>query len=240
MITATLFDRGYVVEGIACLLAAKARGSGHVAAACLDEEAADRTVSAMPDAEVIRMAELEDSYPLLATARSNRDWRDFVLTCKPHILSLLQQRHGSAVLVDSDVLFCGPVNEVEKELGDKGLMAVPFGSTKIVYRFNDGVVAASDPALLAEWRRRCLERCEWAPGTSAEFHLDGLAKVADRRFNLGPWNHVTAEVTKVDGQWMVGDGRLICRHFYGYDGKAVTPLHQEYEERLAEARTLAG
>lgn len=249
MDVATLFDRDHLVEGLVCVEAALRQRAELVYALCLDATTEGKLFEVgLDQLLLIPLKDIESFYPRLPKLRSERDWPSYVDTLKPFFAGYLLEFFGSdaVTMVDSDVYFWGPVDEVAHVMREQqvGLLVVdrehdpplPAGY------YNNGFVAMTEGALpfVHWWQERCEERCEWmTQGPNGEFGGEGYLNaihhgafgeargVKHPGLNLGPWNTRFHEVTRSGSELLV-DGAipLICYHYRGFQDHAL-PFDEE-------------
>jgi hypothetical protein len=210
---ATYFDRHFLTRGLA-LYASLVRHSPpfRLWVLCLDEVTAEvLRALALPNVELVALAELEQADPDLLTVKAERAEIEYFWTCGPaYLLHLLARQPEIELLtyLEADLYFFADPSPLFAELGEGTMLALPMrysprgallGSGS---RFNVGFNAfrRSDEALacLRRWREQCLEWChdryerglygdqvylnEWPE------RYPGLVASANVGAGLAPWN----------------------------------------------------
>jgi len=205
---------------------------------CLDHSVEEPPFSKIDNLILIPLHSLESFYPSLRKIRSTRKWESYVGTVKPFFLRYLLEFYAAdqVAMVDSDMLFLGPVSEIEVAMAATGLMVISREidpPSKSGY-FNDGFVAASAAGLsfLEWWCSRCADWCEWMEiGPDGAFQAEGYLNILhddpDRfpdakwiknpGINLAPWNAQWHHLSSTaDGILVDGVHPLICYHYRGF------------------------
>jgi hypothetical protein len=236
---ATLFDRNHLVEGLVCVEAALRQGAELVHVLCLDATTEGKLFEVgLDQLLLIPLKDVENFFPRLSPLRNERDWPSYTDTLKPFFAGYLLEFFGaeSVTMVDSDVYFWGPVEEIGFVMRDQraNLLVIDreYEPPLPAGYYNNGFVAMNEGGLpfLHWWQERCMERCEWmTKGPNGEFggegYLDairagtfsGARGVKHPGLNLGPWNARFHEVT-ASGTGLLVDGQnpLICYHYRGF------------------------
>jgi len=258
---ATLCDRRYCVEGVVCAQSASTQGADLVFILCLDRETRD-VAGRLLDSKgpvIIPVRDLEDYYPVLRELRSQRDWKSYVAALKPFYLGYLLEFFGIEVvaMVDSDMFFWGPVAEIDRVMGDAGILVIDreLDPPPRCGWFNDGFVVARPSGLpfVRWWQERCTEWCQWmTDGGGDRFGAEGYLNVLHDQpgifpfakwvqhsgINLAPWNARWHRLNDGDQGFTVDDEfPLICYHYRDFQDFRQTfweeaPIAKEYLDAL--------
>lgn len=237
---ATLFDSNFLVEGLVCIESALRRGAETVFALCLDREVEHRLFDKTERTVLIPLGDLEAFYRGLRALREARDWQSYADTLKPFFAGYLLEFYAvdEVTLVDSDMLFWGPVATVGQIMRehDAGVLVIDreYDNPLPSGRFNNGFVAANERGLpfLRWWQEQCTDRCEWmTKGPEGQFggegYLDVIHDEPDRfpeakgirhpGLNLAPWN-LRFHTLSAQGSGLLVDGEvpLVCYHYRGF------------------------
>ncbi len=236
----TQLDASALPQGLALHQSLRTHaGDFQLTVLCLDEAAAaglrpkDRR-----GIRVLPLAELVAKYPALATARSDRTAREFILTCKSWLMQHeLPQIPAGVVLtwLDAGQYFFNSPQPVYDEIGDASVAIVPcrhapahshrerggkFSTAWISLRHD-----ATGLACVADWAARCAEWCFTMvePDRCAEQkYLDawptrypGTAIIDLPGVDVAPWNLADRPITAPEGMVLIGGEPLICFNFNG-------------------------
>lgn len=204
---------------------------------CSSDEAGER-VRVLSD-ETLRpvpLHQLEETYPQLLEAKSNRSMVEYYYTLSPAVCRFIlenQQCNGMVTYLDADMFFFSSPERVFELMSQSSVGITPHRFSfwvrhaRKVGEFNVGWVTFRNDidgtSCLKWWFDRCVEWCygrhedgkfadqgylNWFPTL---FH--GVKILDDPGINLAPWNlgnhqvHGDAGVVKVDGK------PLVCFHF---------------------------
>ena len=236
MDVATLFDKDFSVEGYVCAKSAVERGrAGTVFILCLDSYVEKTLFNQISGAVLIPLGDVESFYPILPKLKAQRDWKSYVGTLKPFLLGYLLEFFAvdRVAMVDSDMFFWGSTKELERVMGDAGVLVVSREHDPPLRSgwFNDGFVAAglSGISFVRWWQERCVEWCEWMQqGPNGAFQAEGYLNiihddpslfpeakwVEHPGINLAQWN-VRWHKLVPDGDRFLVDNEypLVCFHY---------------------------
>jgi hypothetical protein len=186
----------------------------------------------------ISLSELEKHFPKLSSVKKDRLKKEFYVNAKPFLLQYILEKYDEDVvaLIDADMAFWGDPNEIFETMKDHSIMLVDheFEPTHRAGRFNAGFVGVrndnSGRKFLKWWGNKCIQWCRWistSDGRCADqgyltaLYKDnnmfpGFLSCPHPGINLGPWNIRKHRVSKVDGNIMVDDKRLICYHYHEF------------------------
>lgn len=238
MFFCTFFDSNYMDKGLSCYHSLiKYDKNLTLFVLCLDENVYKRVVN-LPNIIPINFINIENYYPNVYQARSNRSLKEYYLTMKPLLPLYIFDRYSPDLLfyVDSDMFFWSDPNEIINIMGSNSIMAsdhdlVPVCSAG---RYNAGFLGYRNDQncrlFLEWWRDRCLEWCKWCAGGPGKCgdqgYLDilytnkfsGFLSCPSPGINLGPWKIAKHIITENNGNLIVdGKYNLICYHFHGID-----------------------
>lgn len=211
-------------------------------AMCMDDEAIQKiTKLALPNVSAFSVKELEETYPELASVKSQRKPVDYLFTLSPYYPSFMLKKFPSIdhiCSLDVDQYFYDSPEPIFQKLQTYSVLITPhrfseeqieagieiYGKYNVSFQVfkNDEV----GNACLALWRSQCLDRCD-------EVLSDG--KFADQKYletwgdafpgkvyaiehmglGLAPWNVSHATISRQSGKVYVNDVPLILYHFQG-------------------------
>ncbi len=234
----TTFDRNYLLQGLTLWRSLRAVDADAVLWVLALDEVAATVLSDLrePNLKVVRVHDLEATYPGLSAARSSRSPVEFIFTLTPFLPRWLLQQHSAIevlVQVDADMAFFADPSAIVTELGDGSVLLVEHGFPPHLQwmeergRFNVGVQAyrndAAAKACLWWWCERCLEWCfdRVEPGRYADQGY--LTEMVDRfagvrvcrhpGINLAPWNWMTHRYAFSPERLLVDGHPLVVFHF---------------------------
>ena len=179
-IYATYFDSDYLVRGLAGLKSVVARSADRPRLLVLAlDDACAKTVRRLgpklgfEHLEIMPLAQLEATYPALATAKSQRSRIEYYFTLTPFLCAEALKRAGSgehAVYLDADLFFYSDPQTALRAAGKSNVAVVEhrfppaFAYLADSYgRFNVGWIAflQSEEArfCVARWQQQCIQWC---------------------------------------------------------------------------------
>ncbi len=235
------FDHRYLPRGLAMIRSLKAwDASAVVWVLCLSEEC-HRILAKIgePGVNLLSPRDLEEAYPALGEARSNRSLIEYYFTCTPSLVRFVLTRsdEGDVVTyVDSDLYFFSDPRPLFAELGSNAISIIPHRfPPKLQYLekfglYNVGWMSfRNDPrgrAVATWWQDRCNEWCydvldgdrfadqKYLDRIATDF--EGVVVLTHRGANLAPWNLGGHSLSYRDGGIVVdGQWPLIFFHFHG-------------------------
>lgn len=249
---ATLFDRNYLLKGIALYRSLKRTCPTfmlHVL--CMDDLTWDLLAAMrLSSVRLISIDEFEDDD--LRAAKRTRSLVEYYWTCTPSLpLFVLRNNPDMDVIsyLDADLLFFSDPNPIFEEFGEKSVMIIEHRFPKhLRYLEANGIYNvemvtirrdANGLSCLEWWRDRCLEWCYYRL-------QDG--KLGDQKYlddwpvrfenvhvlqhlgaGVAPWNVSQYEVTERDGHIWINDYPLIFYHFHQFhifpNGKVFPASH---------------
>jgi hypothetical protein len=237
----TYFDRNYLTRGLA-LHDSLVRHSDpfELWVLCFDDETF-RALRALnrPSIRPISLLEFEDGDEALLAAKQNRSRIEYYFTCTPTLAAFILSREPAAeavIYLDADLMFFGNPRQILNTLTHASVGIVPhqfprrLAGQEIHGRFNVGWVYfrndAIGAAVLADWRRRCLEWCydRVEPGRFGDQkYLDawpeGFERVAIIRHPgavMAPWNFEDHVLTGTGSTLQVDGSPFILYHYQGF------------------------
>lgn len=234
------FDFNYLTRGLALYhsLTRHVRAPFTAWMLCLD----DRAYMALeklnlPQARLIRLAELEAAYPDLAATKPTRNTIEYFWTCKSSLPLYVLEHDPMAnrvTFLDADLFFFSDPQPMIDEI-EQGSVAIvphrfpPSMATRVkrgIYnvgflsfkRDEDGLTA------LRWWRERCVEWCydRVEPTRYAEqkylddwpTRFENVIVLQHKGANAAPWNWMNEPITRdAEGCIWVGGAPLIFFHF---------------------------
>jgi putative methyltransferase (TIGR04325 family) len=190
---------------------------------------------ALPKVEVIALAELERAYPELLAVKLDRTPIEYIFTLTPtlplYVFGAAQVER--VTYVDADLYFFSSPQPVLDATAQASVAITPHNFSpsmrdKIVYgRFNVGWMSfrrsPEGLACLEAYKMNCLAWCydRLEDGLFADQrYLDtwpesypGLAIIAHKGVNTGPWNADNYRFTERGGQFFADGDPLVCYHF---------------------------
>lgn len=237
----TYFDHRYAAQGLALINSLRAQGAdGPVWVLCLDDESEKLVKNfSIRNLKVVSISQIENHFPGLSDARSDRSALEYYYTMTPHIIRYVFDKDGDAsrvAYVDGDMYFFGPVQEMWNATVGAPVAIIPHNFSKGAKRllkygtYNVGWVSFTrneqGMSCLDFWKRSCRDWCrsEVNEGRFAdqgyldrfiEFAPD-LAIVQHKGCNLGPWNVGSHDIWINGKEVYVDDDPLIFFHFSGF------------------------
>jgi hypothetical protein len=228
--------------------------TGPIYTVCFDEEAAAAVEAAnLAGVRVVRLPELEQAHPELASVKAERSKVEYYFTSTPTVVAhaLAAEPQASWVTyLDADLWFFDSPDELYREQEPGSVAIIEHGyreRDKWRERFgvyNVGWVSfrndVAGRTCLEWWRKRCLEWCFDRPedGKFADQgYLDRFAELTDRLVvlrhpgaNLAPWNLATRTVACTHSGVSVEGRSLVFVHFHGLQqrGKRWYFAHARY------------
>lgn len=237
----TYFDSNYILRGLT--LYRSLTGTDCVFrlyVLALDASAASiLNRLALPNLEVVTLAELERWAPALLGAKSNRRIIEYYFTLTPQ-LPLFCFEHDSTIdlitYLDADLFFYASPEPLFAEMGERSVLVTPhrypnhlrshevYGLFNVQYQsFRRDLTGI---ACLQRWRDQCLEWCydraeggrygdqkyldEWPT-----LYSDRLAILSHRGGGVAPWNWSSFTIVRSKEGITVGGDPLIFYHFHG-------------------------
>lgn len=121
----TLFDKNYIIEGIACVKSAIKNGANKVFVLCLDTEVENvfSIIFKNNNVDLISLQEIEKYYNGLEELHKTRKWSSYTDTLKPFFASYLFEslKTIETTLVDCDVYFWGSIYEISKVMSENNV-----------------------------------------------------------------------------------------------------------------------
>ncbi len=233
----TYFDHNYLSRALLMLRSLRAYDAEStvyvLALSDLCQAALQRL--ALPRVEVIALHELEQAYPELLAVKLERTPIEYIFTLTPvlplYVLGLAPVER--VIYVDADLCFYSSPQPVLDATAQASVAITPHNfpppmRDKLVYgRFNVGWMTfrrcPETLDCLATYKANCLAWCydRIEDGRFADQrYLDawpdaypGLAIVAHKGVNVGPWNADNYRFSERGGQFFVDDDPLVCYHF---------------------------
>jgi len=237
----TYFDSGFLPQGLALWASLKQHDPGAVLWVLALDEGVAGVVRKLgePGLRALSLAEFEAGEPELATAKTNRSKVEYYFTlspCWPHGLFRMHAEIPAITYLDADLLFWSSPEPFFAEIAAAGASVgitahrypPPLRSLEKWGRYNVAIQYfrrdETGLAVLADWRRRCLEWCFdrlEAERFADQKYLDAwparfgraVHVVTHPGINAAPWNWA-------GGEWADGeagptvDGRpLIFFHY---------------------------
>ena len=190
--------------------------------------------------EIIHFNDLEEKYPLLKIAKSNRNRIEYFFTCSPAICNYVMDQFDfidSITYLDADLYFFSDPKKVFNEINEKSIAIVEHRfhwTTKrqLKYgRFNVGWVTFKNDIegkkCLKQWMENCLDWCyqkvekdrfgdqkylnRW-PSLYKNLHI-----IQNKGANLAIWNIPNYNLSLVENQVFIDNQPLIFYHFANID-----------------------
>ncbi len=206
---------------------------------CMDDESYQFMQSKNAHSIIaVSFQQLEDHFPELLIAKSNRSRVEYYFTCTSAICCFVFDCYPDTDLItylDADLYFFSSPEPIYQELRDGSIGIIEhafsfFGKVYLKYgRFNVGWVSfrndISGRKCLDDWRKNCLNWCydRLENGKFADQkYLDhwpvnyaGVHIIKNPGANIGPWNvgRVVLKIDQPTKQVMVNGQNLIFYHF---------------------------
>lgn len=235
----TLFDRNYLVRGLALYQSLDALGEPfHLYILCMDDVAAELLGALeLAHATVIPLAEFET--PELLAVKPERTIAEYCWTCAPCLLCHVIEHYpevGLITYLDADLLFFSSAEPVYAEIGTASSAIVehrfsePFRHLTVNGKYNVQWVSIrrDEDGLqtLYWWRDRCIEWCfyrleEGRMGDQKYLDLWGtLFKGVHDLQHLGagvaPWNFANYRIEVGEDGITIDGWPLIFYHFHSF------------------------
>jgi hypothetical protein len=233
---ATLFDRGYLLRGLAMIHSLLAESpSAEITVLALDWET-HAFLSKDFQNQRVHILTLDDlnSDPLWE-ARRTRSYRDFCWTLSSVICHHLLREYDEVVYLDADICFFDNPDLLLDSCRNGQVAAVPHGFPDRLRSLEENGIfnvewvyfaGAEGRVASQHWAAQCLHRCELAPEEGIvgdQKYLDewpqlykSFVSLDHQGAGVAPWNHEVRNPRRLDGRWIVGTGtNMIFYHFHG-------------------------
>lgn len=186
--------------------------------------------------QIIHFTELEEKYPLLKAAKSNRNHIEYFFTCSPAVCNYVMAQFDfidSLTYLDADLYFFSDPKKVFNEIKDKSIAIIEHRfhwTTKrqLKYgRFNVGWVTFKNDEegkkCLKQWMKDCLEWCyqkvekdrfgdqkyldKW-PSLYKNLHI-----IKNKGANVAIWNIPNYQLSFKEDKIFIDNQPLIFYHF---------------------------
>lgn len=238
----TFFDSGYLSRGLVMIESLRANGDDSpVWVMALDDEVPSRIAElGIRGVRVMRLEDLEHSYPRLLTVKDQRSRMEYVFTTTALLIPYVMDHSPpgtSVAYLDADLRFFSAPQQIWETLGRGSIGIFPHRFAPSVERshakygtYNAGVIAFRDDAhgraCLDWWADRCIEWCSDFPGSEGKYanqgYLDGFAdrfegvkSMSPAGLNAAPWNTGTSKWTVRSDRVFADEGPLVFFHFHG-------------------------
>lgn len=230
----TLFDRGYLPQGLALQRSLERHAPGHrLWVLALDRPTAEllETLS-LPGLRVLLLDDIET--PQLRSAKNNRSWGEYCWTLTPFLPELVLQHDldaDCAIYIDADCWLWGPAEQLLQRFyrSDAACMITPHAySPRQNHATGAGIYcvqflpfrrSAAALEILHWWQARCLERCSADLGDGPLGDQGYLDDWPDRfgdqvyvlnqpSLTLAPWN--------IESLWQEALESPCLYHFQGF------------------------
>ncbi|MEI6828865.1 MAG: hypothetical protein WCK64_03295 [Synechococcaceae cyanobacterium ELA445] len=230
----TLFDRGYLPQGLALLRSLERHAPGQLLWVLAMDAATGRLLNQLghPQLKVLTLEECET--PELAHARHHRSWGEYCWTLTPFLPQFVLDRDPTlscVTYIDADCYLLGPVESLLSRFESSGAdcMITPHAYTpkrditatagRYCVQFMPFRRSSTTLGILHWWQDRCLERCSAQLGAGPlgdQGYLDDWPErfgasvfVLDRpELTLAPWN--------IEHLWGKAQANLCLYHFQGF------------------------
>lgn len=237
----TPLDHNYLPRGLALYQSLKRHdGPFRLWVLCLSDACYEQLAKlALPEVELIPMAEFEAGDAPLLAAKQNRSAVEYYFTCKSALVLFIFKKAPAAESVtylDGDLFYFANPELAHAEADDHSIAITPhrfppalsdnlrcgiYNAGWIRFRHDENALEC-----LRWWRERCLEwcydRCEAGRYTDQKY-LDEFAsrfrqvKTLDHPgINLAPWNLANHRVTFENGHLFADGQPVIFFHFHGF------------------------
>lgn len=233
---ATLFDRGYLLRGLAMLDSLLAESSSaEITVLALDWETYEFLTREFRNQRVHPLTLNDLTTETLWSARQSRSYRDFCWTLSSVLCHQLLRDNTEVIYLDADICFFNNPDELLNLCRDGQVAAVPHGfpdrlkSSEVngIYNVQWVYFAGNEGTSACQrWAEQCLDRCELAPEEGVvgdQKYLDewpdlypSFISLDHRGAGVAPWNHEIREPREVDGRWVVRtEENMVFYHFHG-------------------------
>ena len=253
---ATLFDRGYLLRGLAMLDSLLSESPlAEVTVLALDWETFEFLSQEFRNERVHPLTLNDLTSESLWSARQSRSYRDFCWTLSSVLCRQLLRGNTEVVYLDADICFFNNPDELLNQCRDGQVAAVPHGfpdrlkSSEVngIYNVQWVYFAGNEGTSACQrWAEQCLDRCELAPEEGIvgdQKYLDewpdlypSFISLDHRGAGVAPWNHEIRAPRQLNGHWVVEAGEeLVFYHFHGLtisrDGSVVLsgPTYSEVQ-----------
>jgi hypothetical protein len=239
IVVCTVFDRRYLVKGLAMLrsLETETTESLKFIILCLDDD----TYEALSRLKIsswhlIPLSDFEDVEVL--ALRSAREWREFCWTLAAALLNFVVQQSETGQIVayvDADCYFFNDFTHITNQLSSTVEILIHehrFSPDRINWkkssgRFNVGVIAGTVGeqfiSCISRWREQVIEECVLDPlngkcGDQTYLNewpemYSRLRIMTSKGAGVGPWNMLNYRVELVSKHIKIDDDDLIFFHF---------------------------
>lgn len=256
---ATLFDQNYLSRGL-CLIESLDRvlnDNYSLYILALDENVVDYFVkNQRPNIIVLTLNQLEEFYPELVLAKTNRSKVEYYFTLSPilplYILENFKDCERITTL-DSDIYFYSSPAEIFKTYDTDAVLITPhdfssrlqdlvrYGKYNVSFQSFPNTV--NGLSVLKDWKEKCITWCydyqDPETGYYADQkylddwkqHFDKVKSIDLKTCGRAPWNISDTALRISNGEFRIGDQLLIYYHFHSLriNDRCVTHGLQGYE-----------
>lgn len=237
----TPLDHNYLPRGLALHQSLKRHGGPfRLWVLCLSDACHDQlTKLALPEVELISMAEFEADDPSLLAAKKNRSAVEYYFTCKASLVLFIFKKVPAAESVtylDGDLFYFADPELAHAAAGDHSIAITPHRFTPALSDnlrcgiYNAGWIRfrhdENAMKCLRWWRERCLEwchdHCDSGRYTDQKYLEEFGARFCEVKvldhpgINLAPWNLVNHQLTFENGRLLADGQPVIVFHFHGF------------------------
>jgi len=240
MYLCTYFNSNYADKGWACHKSLTDRDKNlNFFILCLDDKVYQTALS-KENVIAIKLSDIENEFPKLLKAKSNRTMVEYCFTLSPFLPMYIFNKYNYVDVLfytDADIAFWGDPREMLEIFGDKSLMVSDHGfePPRAGVRFNVGILGYRNDdnckEFLSWWGERCLEWCKAQTLPNGMCGDQGYLNVIydePNKFkntlicpqpgiNLGPWNIAKYKITKNNDKILLnGKWNLVCYHYHEF------------------------
>ena len=254
LVVCTVFDRKYLIKGLAMLRSIETETSRSVefVILCLDDETYEILMRLdIPNWQLILLSDFKDLEVL--ALRSVREWREFCWTLAAAILNFVIQNceNGQIVAyVDADCYFFNDFSSITSQLSSSVEILIHehrfsldrIGWEKSSGRFNVGVITGTVGeqfiSCISRWREQVIEECSLDPlngkcGDQTYLNewpemYSKLRIMSSKGAGVGPWNMLNYKIELDSGQVKIDEDDLIFFHFSRFKIIRIGHFHINY------------
>lgn len=235
----TLFDKNYLVRGLALYYSLQKHSSNfHLWICCMDEFT-DNHLSglALENVTILKLANVEDDS--LLKVKSERSVAEYCWTLKAPLIRYILEKYQvlSMIYCDADIYFFSDPEPIDKEWQGHSILLCrrrdDYELQKIYGLYQTSLIGFKNDEVGMKcvdwWRERCIEACSSEPQPEKSIWRDqkymdripyifSYIKIAENHgINAALWSIANENLDSYakDGEFFVKNNKLIAYHFAG-------------------------
>ncbi len=256
---ATLFDQNYLSRGLCLIQSLDVVLSNNYSLyiLALDDNVVDYFArNQHQNVTILTLTELEEFYPELVAAKTNRSKVEYYFTLSPIVPLYILENYKDCnriTTLDADIYFYSTPEEIFKTYDINAILITPHDFSNhlehLVHYGKYNVSFQSFPnttnglSVLKDWKEKCISWCgDYHDQTTGYFadqkYLDDweenfkdIQPIELKTCGRAPWNIYESELSFSNNKFLVGNKPLIYYHFHNLriNNNCVTLGLQDYE-----------